>query len=99
LRAAAGAARGFPGQITTGHGMPSHTSQPSPHAQSLAGVYEAGNASQSLRFPHAREETNCCGDPDWSTGGLSDSTFAIVITLLVLEIHRPSAALGHSPRT
>lgn len=27
--------------------------------------------------------------------GLSDGTFAIIITLLVLEIHRPSAAPGH----
>jgi hypothetical protein len=26
---------------------------------------------------------------------LSDGTFAIVITLLVLEIHRPGAAVGH----
>ena len=27
--------------------------------------------------------------------GLSDATFAIVLTLLVLEIHRPSAVPGH----
>jgi hypothetical protein len=26
---------------------------------------------------------------------LSDGTFAIIITLLVLEIHRPGAAVGH----
>src|SRR5258708_25148345 len=26
---------------------------------------------------------------------LSDGTFAIIITLLVLEVHRPGAALGH----
>ena len=34
------------------------------------------------------------GFPNTPPGGLQDAAFSIIITLLVLEIHRPSAGCG-----
>jgi TMEM175 potassium channel family protein len=65
-----------------------------PAGQLVANPHAGGQERDAaMREPLADQETDLAETTRLEA--LSDGTFAIIVTLLVLEIHRPGAAMGH----